>query len=56
MTQHNNLESPLETELTSITSPGKLYAYLDSLFDQDVDSDTLFASGYLRGVISLAAT
>jgi hypothetical protein len=34
----------------------ELYQYLDNLFDQDVDSDTLFASGYLRGFISLAAT
>lgn len=33
-----------------------LYQYLDDLFDQDVDSDTLFAGGYLRGFISLAAT
>lgn len=33
-----------------------LYQYLDSLFDQNVDSDILFASGYLRGFISLAAT
>jgi len=33
----------------------ELYQYLDSLFEQEVDSDTLFASGYLRGFISLAA-
>jgi hypothetical protein len=33
-----------------------LYQYLDSLFDQDVDSDTLFASSYLRGLISSVAT
>ena len=33
-----------------------LYLYLDNLFDQDVDADILFASGYLRGFISLAAT
>ncbi len=33
-----------------------VYQYLDSLFEQDVDSDTLFASGYLRGFISLSAT
>ena len=31
------------------------YYYLDNLFDQDVDSDTLFASGYIRGFISVAA-
>ena len=34
----------------------ELYQYLDLLFEEDVDSDTLFASGYLRGFISLAAT
>jgi YfcL protein. len=33
-----------------------LYLHLDNLFDQEVDSDTLFASGYLRGFISLSAT
>lgn len=38
-----------------INTISELYQYLDSLFDQEVDSDTLFASGYLRGFISLAA-
>lgn len=38
-----------------IKTVGDLYHYLDTLFDEDVDSDTLFASGYLRGFISLAA-
>jgi len=33
-----------------------LYQHLDNLFDQHLDADTLFASGYLRGVISLCAT
>ena len=33
-----------------------LYQYLDSLFEQDVDSDTLFASSYVRGFIALAAS
>jgi hypothetical protein len=33
-----------------------LYQYLDSLFDNENDSDTLFAGGYLRGFISLVAT
>jgi hypothetical protein len=33
-----------------------LYLHLDNLFDQDIDADTLFASGYLRGFISLVAT
>lgn len=40
----------------TITTLEQLYQYLDSLFEQDVDSDTLFASGYLRGFIALAAT
>jgi len=40
----------------NIETISDLYQYLDNLFDQDVDSDTLFASGYLRGFISLAAT
>ncbi len=42
--------------MASITTVADLYQYLDSLFDQDVDSDTLFASSYLRGFISLSAT
>jgi hypothetical protein len=33
-----------------------VYQYLDSLFDQDIDSDTLFASGYLRGLFSSAVS
>ena len=39
-----------------LTTLAQLYQYLDSLFEQDIDSDTLFASGYLRGFIALAAT
>lgn len=42
--------------LKNLSTISDLYHYLDSLFDQDVDSDTLFASGYLRGFISLATT
>jgi len=42
--------------LKKLSTLSELYQHLDSLFDQDVDSDTLFASGYLRGFISLAAT
>ncbi len=42
--------------LNKLSTLSELYQHLDSLFDQDVDSDTLFASGYLRGFISLAAT
>jgi len=39
-----------------LTTLEQLYQYLDSLFEQDIDGDTLFASGYLRGFIALAAT
>jgi len=42
--------------LKKLSTLSELYQHLDSLFDQDVDSDILFASGYLRGFISLAAT
>ena len=42
--------------LKKINTLSDLYQYLDRLFDQDIDSDTLFASGYLRGFISLSAT
>ena len=33
-----------------------LYKFLDDLFDQDSDSDTLFSGGYIRGISSLVAT
>jgi hypothetical protein len=33
-----------------------LYQYFDQLAEQGVDSDTLFASSYIRGFISLAAS
>ena len=42
--------------LEKLNTISELYQYLDNLFDQNVDSDTLFASGYLRGFISLAAS
>ena len=29
------------------------YQYFDSLFEQDVDDNTLFASSYIRGLFSL---
>jgi hypothetical protein len=32
-----------------------LYQYLDDVAEGDADSDTLFASSYIRGFISLAA-
>ena len=40
----------------TLTTVNELYQYLDSLFNQDIDNDTLFAGGYLRGFISLVAT
>ena len=40
----------------NINTVSDLYQYLDGLFDHEVDGDTLFASGYLRGFIALAAT
>lgn len=39
-----------------LSTPADLYQYLDGLFDQDSDSDTLFAGGYIRGLSSLVAT
>ncbi len=40
-----------------LTTVADFYQYLDGLFElDDTDSDTLFASGYLRGFISLVAT
>jgi hypothetical protein len=49
LTESNDLNKKIATV-------GELYLYLDSLFEQDSDSDTLFAGGYLRGFISLVAT
>jgi hypothetical protein len=39
-----------------INKLAELYQYLDDLVCQDVSSDDLFASSYLRGFISLAAS
>jgi hypothetical protein len=40
-----------------LTSVADFYQYLDGLFElDDTDSDTLFASGYMRGFLSLVAT
>ncbi len=50
----NSISSNNESE--QLTSVYELYQYLDNLFEQDSDSDTLFAGGYLRGFISLVAT
>lgn len=45
-----------ENQQNMLTTIAQLYQYLDSLFEQDIDNDTLFASGYLRGFIALVAT
>ncbi len=42
-------------KVKSIKTVYNLYQFLDTLFDKDVSADELFASGYLRGFISLAA-
>ncbi|MEW6989546.1 YfcL family protein [Colwelliaceae bacterium 6441] len=34
----------------------ELYQYFDDLVEQDTDSDTLFASSYLRGFIALVSS
>lgn len=39
--------------LTNLTS---LYHHFDQLAESDADSDTLFASSYLRGFIALVAS
>jgi len=51
----NNLTSS-NNSYKQLTTVDELYQYLDNLFEQDSDSDTLFAGGYLRGFISLVAT
>jgi hypothetical protein len=41
----------------NMTTVADFYQYLDDLFELDEsDSDTLFASGYMRGFLSLVAT
>jgi hypothetical protein len=45
------------TSNKQMTTLADFYQYLDVLFEfDDTDSDTLFASGYMRGLISLVAT
>jgi hypothetical protein len=51
----NNLSNTNNSSKKLITV-AEVYLYLDGLFEQDTDSDTLFAGGYLRGFISLVAT
>ncbi|KGJ93195.1 YfcL family protein [Colwellia psychrerythraea] len=47
--------STMPTEQLTIVAD--IYLYFDGLFElDDIDSDTLFASSYLRGLISLVAT
>jgi len=40
----------------TLATVADFYQYLDGLFEQDADSDTLFAGSYLRGFFSLVAT
>ena len=42
--------------VATLTKLTDFYQYRDELFEQDCDNDTLFASGYLRGFVSLVAT
>ncbi len=51
MTKNSN------TSTKPLTIVADIYLYFDGLFElDDTDSDTLFASSYLRGLISLVAT
>jgi len=45
-----------ESHNCKLTKVSDIYQYFDDLFEQDVDADTLFASGYVRGFIALVAT
>ncbi len=51
-----NNSSKTNNSSTQLSTVAEIYQYLDNLFEQDTDSDTLFAGGYLRGFISLVAT
>ena len=42
-----------KTQFENLTA---LYQYFDELVENDADADTLFASSYLRGFISLAGS
>lgn len=42
--------------LEKLHNVADLYQYFDNLFDQDIDSDTLFASSYVRGLFSSAVS
>ena len=39
-----------------LTNLASLYHYFDEMVSSDADSDTLFASSYIRGFVSLAAS
>ncbi|TYK66462.1 YfcL family protein [Colwellia echini] len=57
-TDFNNsaIEANANEQTAQLKTAADLYHYLDDLFEQDADSDTLFAGGYLRGLSSLVAT
>ncbi len=42
-------------KFNEISDLAQLYQFFDCLFEQDVDADTLFASSYVRGIISYAS-
>lgn len=50
------MSNNLTTASKQLVTVADFYQYLDDLFEQDTDSDNLFAGGYLRGFISLVAT
>ncbi|MBU2872346.1 YfcL family protein [Colwellia sp. E2M01] len=53
----NNSATPTQVPSNNLlNTPADIYQHLDGLFDQDSDSDTLFAGGYIRGIFSLVAT
>lgn len=52
----NTSEQNVETRTKQLITVADFYHYLDTLFELDSDSDTLFAGGYLRGFFSLVAT
>ena len=55
-TSTNTIENNDQTSPQSLNILADLYKFLDDLFEQDSDSDTLFSGGYIRGISSLVAT
>ena len=55
-TSINTIENNGQTSPQVLNTLADLYKFLDDLFEQDSDSDTLFSGGYIRGLSSLVAT